>query len=58
MVKITSSEEENTEFLANIWNKYKYLLILAITLVVAGILGWESLSKSQTSSDHIFSDLY
>ena len=58
MVKITSSEEENTEFLANIWNKYKYLLILAITLVVAGILGWESLSKSQTSSEQIVSDLY
>ena len=58
MVKINSSEEENTEFLASIWNKYKYLFILGITLVVAGILGWESLSKSQASSEQIVSDLY
>ena len=58
MVKINSSEEENSEFLASIWNKYKYLFILGITLVVAGILGWESLSKSQASSEQIVSDLY
>lgn len=58
MVKLSSSEEENTEFLGTIWNKYRYLIVVGILVVVAGILGWESWSKSKASSAQKVSDLY
>ena len=42
MVKLSSTEEENTEFLSSLWDSYKYLILMVIVLVAGGIIGWES----------------
>jgi len=58
MVKLSSTEEENTEFLSSLWDRYKYLILLGIVLVGGGIIGWESWSKATTSKLQGASDLY
>ena len=58
MVKLSSSEEENTEFLSSLWDKYKYLFILIIVTFIAGILGLESWLESQSKNQQKAFDLY
>ena len=58
MVKLSSTEEENTEFLSSLWDSYKYLILMVIVLVAGGIIGWESWSQSKTNNLHGASDLY
>lgn len=58
MVKLSSSEEENTEFLSSLWDKYKYLFILIILTSIAGIFGLESWVESQSKNQQKAFDLY
>ena len=58
MIKLSSSEEETTEFLISIWDKFKYLILLGVVLVAGGILGWESWQDSKVESQQQASDLY
>ena len=58
MVKLSSTEEENTEFLSSLWDSYKYLILIVIVLVAGGIIGWESYSQAKTNNLQGASDLY
>ena len=58
MIKLSSSEEETTEFLISIWDKFKYLILLGVVLVVGGILVWESWLDSKVENQQLASDLY
>ena len=58
MVKLSSTEEENTEFLGSLWDKYKYLILLSLVLLGAGIFGWESWSQNRLSNFQDSADMY
>ena len=58
MVKLSSSEEENTEFLSSLWDKYKFFILIGISALIAGIIGWESWTKAKAKDNQIVSDLY
>ena len=58
MVKLSSTEEENTEFLSSLWDKYKYLILLSLVLFGAGIFGWESWSQNRLSNLQDSADMY
>ena len=58
MVKLSSSEEENTEFLSSLWNRYKYLFIVGFTSLIVGIFGWESWTESKDKNQQQASDSY
>ena len=58
MVKLSSTEEENTEFLGSLWDKYKYLILLSLVLLGAGIFGWESWSQNRLSNLQDSADMY
>ena len=58
MVKLSSTEEENTEFLGSLWDKYKYLIVLSLVLFGAGIFGWESWSQNRLSNLQDSADMY
>ena len=58
MVKLSSKEEENTEFLSSLWDKYKYLIALSLVLFGAGIFGWESWSQNRLSNLQDSADMY
>ena len=58
MVKLSSTEEENTEFLSSLWDKYKYLILLSLVLLGAGIFGWESWSQNRLSNLQDSADMY
>ena len=58
MVKLSSTEEENTEFLSSLWDKYKYLILLSLVLLGAGIFGWESWSQNRISNLQDSADMY
>ena len=38
MVNLTSTEEENTEFLKTLWDKYKYLAISTVFVVILSLI--------------------
>ena len=58
MVKLSSTEEENTEFLSSLWDTYKYLILLLLVLLGAGIFGWESWSQNRLSNLQDSADMY
>ena len=58
MVKLSSTEEENTEFLSSLWYTYKYLILLSLVLLGAGIFGWESWSQNRLSNLQDSADMY
>ena len=58
MVKLSSTEEENTEFLSSLWDTYKYLILLSLVLLGAGIFGWESWSQNRLSNLQDSADMY
>ncbi len=58
MVKLSSTEEENTEFLSSLWDKYKYLFLLSLVLFGAGIVGWEKWSQNRLSNLQDSADMY
>ena len=58
MVKLSSTEEENTEFLSSLWDNYKYLILLSLFLLGAGILGWETWSKNKVNYLQDSADMY
>ena len=58
MVKLSSTEEENTEFLSSLWDKYKYLILLSLVLLGAGIFGWEGWSQNRLSNLQDSADMY
>ena len=58
MVKLSSTEEENTEFLGSLWDKYKYLIVLSLVLFGAGIFGWESWSQNRLSNLQDSANMY
>jgi len=58
MVKLSSTEEENTEFLSSLWDRYKYLFLLSIVLFGTGIFGWESWSQNRLSNLQDSADMY
>ena len=58
MVKLSSTEEENTGFLSSLWDKYKYLILLSVVLLGAGIFGWESWSQNRLSNLQDSADMY
>ena len=58
MVKLSSTEEENTEFLSSLWGSYKYLLLLSLILLGGGIVGWEYWSQSKVTKIQNSSDMY
>ncbi|MBI81139.1 MAG: hypothetical protein CMD85_03865 [Gammaproteobacteria bacterium] len=58
MVKLSSTEEENTEFLASLWQGYKYLLLLIVVAVVGGLVGWEAWNDNRAYKLQSSSDLY
>ena len=58
MVKLSSTEEENTEFLSSLWDRYKYLILLSLVLLGAGIFGWESWSQNRLSNLQDSADMY
>ena len=58
MVKLSSTEEENTEFLSSLWGSYKYLLLLSLILLGGGIIGWEYWSQNKVTKLQDSSDRY
>ena len=58
MVKLSSTEEENTEFLSSLWGSYKYLLLLPLILLGGGIIGWEYWSQNKVTKLQNSSDMY
>ena len=58
MVKLSSTEEENTEFLSSLWSSYKYLLLLSVILLGGGIIGWEYWSQNKVTKLQNSSDMY
>ena len=58
MVKLSSTEEENTEFLSSLWDRYKVLFLLGIVIFIASILGWETWKENQSIKYQNSSDLY
>ena len=58
MVKLSSSEEENTEFLSSLWNRYKYLFIVGFSSIIVGIVGWDSWTESIDKNQQQASDSY
>ena len=58
MVKLSSTEEENTEFLSSLWGSYKYLLLLSLILLGGGIIGWEYWSQNKVTKLQNSSDMY
>ena len=58
MVKLSSTEEENTEFLSSLWGSYKYLLLLSVILLGGGIIGWEYWSQNKITKLQDSSDMY
>ena len=58
MVKLSSTEEENTEFLSSLWSSYKYLLLLSVILLGGGIIGWEYWSQNKITKLQDSSDMY
>ena len=58
MVKLSSTEEENTEFLSSLWSSYKYLLLLSVILLGGGIIGWEYWSQNKVTKLQDSSDMY
>ena len=58
MVKLSSTEEENTEFLSSLWDTYKYLILFSLVLLGAGIFGWESWSQNRLSNLQDSADMY
>ena len=58
MVKLSSTEEENTEFLSSLWDTYKYLILLSLVLLGAGIFGWESWSQNRISNLQDSANMY
>tara|TARA_Y100000590_G_scaffold92544_1_gene104643 strand:- start:31759 stop:32397 length:639 start_codon:yes stop_codon:yes gene_type:complete len=58
MVKLSSTEEEYTEFLSSLWQRYKYLLLLSVVLIGGGVVGWDAWTKNQTQNFQESSDLY
>ena len=58
MVKLSSTEEENTEFLSSLWDTYKYLILLSLVLLGAGIFGWENWSQNRISSLQDSAEMY
>ena len=58
MVKLSSTEEENTEFLSSLWGSYKYLLLLSLVLLGGGIIGWEYWSQNKVTKLQNSSDMY
>ena len=58
MVKLSSTEEENTEFLSSLWGSYKYLLLLSLVLLGGGIIGWEYWSQNKVTKLQDSSDMY
>ena len=58
MVKLSSTEEENTEFLSSLWDSYKYLILVSVILFGVGIFGWESWSQNRLSNLQDSADMY
>jgi len=58
MVKLSSTEEENTEFLSSLWDSYKYLILISVVLLGSGIFGWEAWSQNRLSSLQDSADMY
>ena len=58
MVNLTSTEEENTEFLKTLWDKYKYLAISAVFIVILTIVGIERSSSNKNIFNQETSELY
>lgn len=58
MVNLTSTEEENTEFLKSLWDKYRYLALSVILVVVFTIVGMERSSSNQATFNQETSELY
>tara|TARA_B100000686_G_scaffold75424_1_gene81387 strand:- start:96 stop:734 length:639 start_codon:yes stop_codon:yes gene_type:complete len=58
MVKLSSTEEENTEFLSSLWDQYKYLILVSLVLFGAGFFGWESWSQNRLSNLQDSADMY
>jgi predicted negative regulator of RcsB-dependent stress response len=58
MVKLSSTEEENTEFLSSLWGSYKYLFLLSLILLGGGIIGWEYWSQNKVTKLQNSSDMY
>ena len=54
----TSTEEENTEFLKTVWDKYKYLAISAVFIVIVTIVGIERSSSNKNIFNQETSELY
>ncbi len=58
MVKLSSTEEEYTEFLSSLWDRYKFLLLLSVVLIAGGVVGWDAWTKNQAQNLQASSDLY
>ena len=58
MVNLTSTEEENTEFLKSLWDKYKYLVISTVLVIILSIIGIERNSSNKEELNQITGDLY
>ena len=58
MVNLTSTEEENTEFLKTLWDKYKYLAISTVFVVIFTIVGIERSSSNKSIFNQETSELY
>lgn len=58
MVNLTSTEEENTEFLKTLWDKYKYLALIGILVIVSSIIAIEKSSSNKTIFNQETSELY
>ena len=58
MVKLSSTEEEYTEFLSSLWATYKILIIIGLLVVGVGIVGYEYWSKTKINNLQDSSDLY
>ena len=58
MVNLTSTEEENTEFLKTLWDKYKYLALIGILVVVSSIIAIEKSSSNKIIFNQETSELY
>ncbi len=54
----SSSEEENFELISSWWNKYKYLAISLLFVVIAGILSFEYWSQTSQDKKHELAQEY
>ena len=54
----SSSEEENFEIISSWWNKYKYLAIFLLFIVISGILFFEYWSQASQDKRHELAQEY